>query len=89
MLKLLSWVELLLSISLLLVALWAGLRICEGRPYSYDCEAWFILGVNLFLPVGSLGLVCSVWSLKRGSWCPQYGFVAGCLAVMAYWWLHA
>jgi hypothetical protein len=75
MLKLLSWIELLLSASLLLVALWAMLGICDGCPYSYDCEVWLIFGVNLFFPVGALGLVCSIWSLKRESWRPQYGLV--------------
>jgi len=88
MLKLLSWIELLLSLPLLLVPIWAGLGICKGRPSGYDCESWLIFGLNIFLPIGSLGLICSVWSLKRGSWRPQYGLVAGVLAVMAYWWLH-
>lgn len=88
MLKILSSIELLLSVLLLLVPIWAGLGICEGRPYSFDCEAWLILGVNIFFPVGSLGLIYSVWSLKRESWRPQYGLFLGCLAVMAYVWSH-
>lgn len=89
MLKILSWIELLLSVPLLLVPIWAGLGICDGRPYGYDCESWFIFGVNVFFPIGALGLVCSVWSLKRRYWRPQYGLVAGCFAVTAYWWVHA
>lgn len=58
MLKILSWMELLLSVIFLLVPVWVLSGGCEGRPYGYDCEAWLIFGVNLFFPVGSLGLVC-------------------------------
>jgi hypothetical protein len=89
MLKPLSLIELLLSLGFLLVSIWALSGLCAGRPCRVDCESWFIFGVNMFSPVGALGVVCAAWSLKRGSWGAQVILGAGCLVVMAYGVLHA
>lgn len=89
MLKRICWIELLLSLGFLLVPVWTLSGLCAGRPLGFDCESWFIFGVNMFSPVGALGVVCAAWSLKRGSWRAQVVLGIGCLAILAYWVVHA
>jgi hypothetical protein len=88
MLKQLVWIELLASISLLLLSIWPISGLCSGRPAGFDCESWFIFGVNAFGPLGILLLLCSIWSSKTGLWLPQLILLLGSLLVASYWALH-
>lgn len=85
MLRVLSWIELLVSIPLLLIVPWSLSRACTGRPIGFDCEAWAIFGINMFGPIGLLMLIGSAWSLKSEAWAAQYIIVVGCAAVGAWW----
>ena len=85
MLRLFSWIELLVSVPLLLVLPWSFSQGCTGRPLGFDCESWSIFGINLFAPFGLFMLVGSAWSLKSGSWTAQYSIVLGFVVVGAWW----
>ena len=92
MLKKLAQFELLISILLMAIPFWSLSSFCTGRPLNFDCEAWFIFGVNVFAPVGFLTLVSSVWSLRSKSLLPQYLLLLGFTLVLScwsYWWLNA
>ena len=85
MLRKLAWIELLASILLLALAVWPLSGLCSGRPLGYDCESWFIFGVNLYGPVGLLALGASVGSFTTRSWVFQYILVAGVVVVAIRW----
>lgn len=89
MLRVLGYVELLLSILALSLALWPVSGLCVDRVYGFDCESWFIFGVNIFAPVGLILLLCSLLTLKLNSLAPQYALASGSLIVMGYWLAHA
>jgi hypothetical protein len=80
----LTWLEMAAAIVCLALPVWPLTRWCSGRPLGFDCEAWLILGVNVFLPFGLLALACSIWSMRSDSWAPHLVFAAGCLAVMGF-----
>jgi hypothetical protein len=90
MLKILAWIELSLSIFSPALALcsWPGFGLCHGRPVGFDCESWFIFGVNIFAPLGLLAFVCSIWTLKKRTSVPQYMLVAGSVILMVYLFAH-
>ena len=88
MLKILGWLEIMLAIILLALALWPFSGYCSGRFMGLDCESRAIFGVNMFGPLGILAIVCSTWSLKGKSIVPQYVLVFGVMLVIAYWWVH-
>jgi hypothetical protein len=81
---LLTWLEMAVAIVCLAVPAWPLTGQCRGRTLGHDCEAWLILGVNVFLPFGLLALACSIWSMRSDSWAPHLVFAAGCLAVMGF-----
>ncbi len=85
MLKALYSSELLLSLAFLVLPLWAVSGLCQGRPLGYDCESWFIFGLNFYFPIGLVGLACSIWSLQTGSWRSQPVLLITCLLTTAYW----
>ena len=88
MLKILGWLEIMLAIILLALALWPFSGYCSGRFMGLDCESRAIFAVNMFGPLGILAIVCSTWSLKGKSIVPQYVLVFGVMLVIAYWWVH-
>ena len=88
MLRILACVELLISIIAFALGAWPVSGLCSGRPIGFDCESWFIFGVNIFGPLGLLLLVCSIWSLKKRSWVPQYFLLAGCAMIIIFWVSH-
>jgi hypothetical protein len=81
----LALVEILISVLVLALAIWPVSGACSGRTLGMDCESWFILGINVFGPVGALALACGAWSLKKGGWAAQYVLLAGVLVVSARW----
>ena len=87
-LRVISWVEVSLSVFLLALAAWPFSDFCSGRPGGFDCESWAIFGVNLFGPLGLLGLVCSIWTLITQSLIPQYVVIAGLAMLLIYWLSH-
>jgi len=89
MLKVLAWIEILMSIVLLALAVWPFSGFCSGRFMGLDCESRAIFGVNMFGPLGILGAVCSAWSLKYKTAVPQFVLLFGFLAIMTYWLAHA
>jgi hypothetical protein len=88
MLRVLGWVELLVSIFFVSLTAWSVSSICTGRVLGNDCESWFIFGINIFGPLGLLGLVCSIWTLKMEQVIPQYMFALGTTTVLIYWLSH-
>lgn len=61
---------------------WPLSRYCSGRPLGHSCEAWFILGVNLFAPIGAVALICAVWTLRSSSRAPHVVLTATAVAVV-------
>jgi hypothetical protein len=45
--------------------------------------------VNIFGPLGLIAFVCSLWSLKKRSWVPQYVLVSGCVILFFYLFSHS
>jgi hypothetical protein len=88
MLRIMGWVELLASILFLSLTAWSVSSFCSGRVLGNDCESWFILGVNIFGPLGLLALACSIWTLKIELAIPQYILVLGATTVIIYWFSH-
>lgn len=88
MLKILAWIEVVVSVILLAVAVWSFSGYCSGRFMGLDCESRAIFAVNMFGPMGILGLTCSAWSLKRNSVMPQYILFLGLAVIMIYWLAH-
>lgn len=88
MIRNLAWIELSISIVLLVLTIWPISGLCSGRLLGNDCESWFIFGVNIFGPLGLLTLVCSIWSLKEISIIPQFVLIAGFSMLMIYWFSH-
>lgn len=88
MLKTWAWIEIVASIILLALAAWPFSGYCSGRFVDLDCESRAIFGVNMFAPLGILGLICSAWSLNNQSAIPQYVLLIGFLAIMSYWLAH-
>jgi hypothetical protein len=85
MLKKFAWLELFISLLLLVLAFWPMSEFCSGRPLGHDCESWFIFGVNIFGPIGASALVCSFWSLKINKLTPQYFLLFTCSIVLIFW----
>lgn len=85
MLKKLAQFGLLISIALMAIPFWALSSACNGRPLGYDCESWFIFGVNIFAPIGFFALVFSVWSLRSKTWFPQYLSLLAVVLVIGLW----
>ena len=88
MLRILGWVELLVSIPFLVLPVWSISSFCSGRVLGNDCESWFIVGVNVFGPLGLLALVCSIWTLKMKLALPQYILALGVTSVLVFWFSH-
>jgi hypothetical protein len=88
MLRYLAWAELSISIALLSLAVWPLTGFCSGRPMGFDCESWFIFGVNIFAPLGIVGFISSIWGLKKRTWKSQYVLAAGFTMVVVYMFLH-
>jgi len=88
MLKMLALLEIVASVILLALAVWPFSGYCSGRFMGLDCESRAIFAVNMFGPMGILGLTCSAWSLKSKSAIPQYVLLFGFAAVMFYWLAH-
>lgn len=89
MLRTLAWLEIVVSIMLLALAIWPFSGYCSGRFMGLDCESRAILGINVFGPLGILGLIFSAWSLRRKSVTPQYALVLCFMAIFIYWLAHA
>ncbi len=85
MLRTVAWIEIVLSIMLLALAIWPLSGFCEGRFMNLDCESRAIFGVNLFGPLGLLAFTCSSWSLKGRSVTPQYFLLLGIAVIIIYW----
>lgn len=81
----LAWIELVISIVLLLLTIWPFSDYCSGRPLGFDCESWAIFGVNLFAHLGLLGLVSSIFYLTKKIVMPQYVLLLGIVLLMVYW----
>jgi hypothetical protein len=88
-LKTLAWLEVVASIMLIALAVWPFSGYCSGTLMGLDCESRAIFGINLFGPLGILGLVIAVWSLKSKSVTPQYILLLGFMTIMIYWFAHA
>ena len=84
MLRTLAWLEIVASIMFLALTVWPFSGFCSGRFMGLDCESRAIFGVNLFGPLGILGLSCSAWSLKSKSVLPHYVLLIGFVAIMVY-----
>lgn len=89
MLRALALIEILIASLLVALFVFSMPDICNGRLSGHDCEGWFIFGVNLFAPLGLIGLACAILSLVKKSWIPQYFLIFGCMAIAAYWLAHA
>ena len=61
---------------------WPPSRFCSGWPFGHNCEAWFILGVNIFAPIGAVALVCAAWTLRSPSRAPHIVLGATVVAVV-------
>ena len=88
MLRILASLEIVASVILLALAVWPFSGHCSGRFMDLDCESRAIFAVNMFGPLGILGLICSAWSLKSRSVMPQYVLLLGLAAIMTYWLAH-
>lgn len=77
MLRTVAWIEIVLSMMLLALAVWPLSGFCEGKFMGLDCESRAIFGVNLFGPLGLLAFTCSSWSLTSRSVTPQDPLVVG------------
>lgn len=88
MLKTLAWLEMVLAIVLIAIALWPFSGFCAGRIMAFDCESRAILGVNLFGPLGILMFVSAIWTLKNQSLKPQYFLMLGIGVIAIYWLSH-
>lgn len=89
MLQILTWFEIVVSVILLAFAAWPFSGDCSGIFMGLDCESRAIFAVNMFGPLGILGLICSAWSLKSKSVMPQYVLLFGFSVIMIYWLAHA
>lgn len=89
MLKILAWMEVVASIVLLALAAWPFTGYCSGRFLGLDCESRAIFGVNMFGPLGILGIICSAWSIKYKTTMPQFVLLCGFIGIMTYWLAHA
>lgn len=87
-LRILACLEIVAAIIFLALAVWPFSEYCSGRFLGLDCESRAIFGVNMFGPLGILGLICSAWSLNSKSAMPQYILLFGLLAIMGYWLAH-
>lgn len=85
MLKVLIWLEIVLSVILLAFAVWPFSGYCSGKFMSLDCESQAIFSINMFGPFGVLCLICSLWSLNGKSVFPQYFLLFGFAVIMLYW----
>lgn len=81
-------IELVISISLLLLTFLPLSGLCHDRVLGNDCESWFIFGVNIFGPIGISGLVSAAWSYKIKSWRPQYLLLLIAIVVVLQWLGH-
>jgi hypothetical protein len=88
MLRVISWVELSSSVFLLALTAWPVSDYCSGRPGGFDCESWYIFGINFFGPLGFLALVCSISGLMTRSLIPQYFLMTGFVMLLIYWLPH-
>ena len=89
MLRILAFLEILITIFCLVLVVWPISGLCSGRHLGLDCESWFIFGVNIFGPFGLLAFVCAIWSLKSRKLLPQYFLLFGSVAILIYWFSHA
>lgn len=88
MLKAFAWLEMILTIMLIAIALWPFSGYCAGMIMAHDCESRAILGVNLFGPLGILMLISAIWTLKNPSLKPQYFLLLGVGVIAIYWLSH-
>lgn len=88
MLKLLAWIEMVVSAMLLAVAAWPFSGYCSGRFMGLDCESLAIFGINMFVPLGFLGMICAAWFFKTKSVTSQYFLLFGFALIMFYWLLN-
>lgn len=88
MLKTFTWLEMVLAIVLIAIAVWPFSGFCTGRIMAFDCESRAILGVNLFGPLGILMLISAIWTLKKPSVKPQYFLLLGAGVIAIYWLSH-
>lgn len=88
MLRLLSWIMLVISMVLLFFALWPFLGYCSDRLFGLDCESQMIFSVNIFGPAAILGLVSSVWSLRSRSIVPLAILFLGLVFIAIHWFAY-
>lgn len=88
MLRKFTWLVIGASIIMLTFAVWPFSGYCSGRFMDLDCESRAIFAVNMFAPLGILGLACSAWSLKSKSVTPHYVLLLGFAVIMIYWLAH-
>ena len=78
----LTWTEIGVATACLALTAWPRTSLCAGRPLGYDCESWFIIGVNLFGPFGVVALACGLWSLRTRSLAPHLLLGAASLVLL-------
>ena len=83
--KIAAWVELLVGLVLVAVAIHPFTRFCEGRSFGLDCESRLIFGVNLFGPLGLTLVLAGIWMLRTGSYRSQYLAGLGVAGVTLNW----
>lgn len=88
MLKTLAWLEIVLAIVLIALALWPFSGFCAGRFMGLDCESRAIFGINLLGPLGILMFISGMWTLKNQSVKPQYLLLLGVGVIAIYWRSH-
>lgn len=70
--KITAWIELIVGLVLVAIAVHPFTRFCEGRSFGLDCESRSIFGVNLFGPLGLALVLAGAWMLMTGSRRSQY-----------------
>lgn len=85
----LVWLEVVIAILGIASVVWPLSRFCSGWPFGHSCEAWMILGVNLFAPFGIVSLICAVWTARTQSRMPHVVLGAAFVVLVGRFGLYA